>query len=251
VNSKERFSNRVAAYVQFRPSYPKDAINYLYDVVCVQPTSEIADIGAGTGIFTKLLLERGSKVTAVEPNEAMREAAGKMLGKEPNFRIVSGSAEDTGLPDHSVDFVVCAQSFHWFERMGALSEFRRILRPDGRVILIWNSRLTHGTPFLEEYEQLLHKFGTDYEKVSHKNISKESLLASFKESKMQEVRFTNRQLFDFEELSGRLLSSSYSPLLGHPNYEPMMEELRNLFERNQIDGKVSFDYETEVFWGDV
>lgn len=250
MNSKERFSNRVDTYVKYRPSYPKEAIGYLYDIVGLRPSSEVADIGAGTGIFSRLLLAQGSNVTAVEPNQAMREAAEKVLGGEPNFRAVSGSAEATGLQDHSFDFIVCAQAFHWFDRSAAQSEFRRILKPGGKVVLIWNSRLTHGTPFLEEYDRLLHTFGTDYE-VSHKNISQETLLSFFKEGGLQEARFTIRQLFDFEGLSGRLLSSSYIPVPGHPSYKPMMRELRNLFDRNKQDGKVSFDYETEVFWGGV
>lgn len=181
----------------------------------------------------------------------MRDAAEKMLGGEPNFRVVSGSAEATGLPDRSIDFIVCAQAFHWFDRSAAQSEFKRILKFGGKVVLIWNSRQTHGTPFREEYDRLLHTFGTDYEKVSHKNISLETLNSFFKGGGMQEARFTIQQAFDFEGLSGRLMSSSYSPVLGNPNYEPMMAELRNLFERNKQDGKVFFDYETEVFWGEV
>jgi ubiquinone/menaquinone biosynthesis C-methylase UbiE len=251
MNNKERFSDRVDKYVKFRPSYPQEAVAYLYEIVGFRPDSEIADIGAGTGIFSKLMVERGSSVIAVEPNHAMREAAEKVLGIEPNFRSVSGSAEATGLPDSSVDFIVCAQAFHWFDRYAAQSEFHRILKPGGKAVLIWNSRLTQGTPFLEEYEQLLQKFGTDYEKVNHKNISKESLFSFFKNGGLQEARFTIGQSFDFEQLRGRLLSSSYSPLQGHPNYEPMMAELRNLFDRNNRDGKVLLDYETQVFWGEV
>ncbi|XEC97575.1 class I SAM-dependent methyltransferase [Paenibacillus tarimensis] len=238
-------------YVKYRPSYPEEAIDYLFSVVGLTPGCVTADIGAGTGVFAKLLVARGSKVIAVEPNQAMRETAERQLGGEPNFRAVPGSAEATGLPEHSVDFIVCAQSFHWFDRSAAQSEFHRILKPGGKVVLIWNSRLTQGSPFLEEYEQLLRTFGTDYEKVGHKNISAETLSAFFMEGRMKEARFTNSQLFDLEGLAGRLQSSSYSPLPGHPNYEPMMIELRDLFERNNRDGKVSFEYETEVYWGQV
>jgi hypothetical protein len=138
-----------------------------------------------------------------------------------------------------------------FDRAAAQAEFRRILKPGGKVVLIWNSRLTHGSPFLEEYEQLLRTFGTDYEKVNHQNISQSMLLSFFKEGTMQDARNLMRQVFDYEGLKGRLLSSSYCPLPGHPNYEPMMTELWNLFERNNEDGTVLFDYETRVFWGEV
>src|SRR5690348_3201654 len=104
MNSKERFSNRVEMYVKHRPSYPQEAIDYLYDIVGLRSNSEIADIGAGTGIFSRLLIVRGSRITAVEPNPAMREAAEKSLGEEPNFHAVAGSAESTGLTGGSVDF---------------------------------------------------------------------------------------------------------------------------------------------------
>ncbi|NQX57967.1 class I SAM-dependent methyltransferase [Paenibacillus qinlingensis] len=251
MNSKERFSNRVDSYVKYRPSYPKEAIDYLYDIIGLNLNCEVADIGAGTGIFSELLLERGSNVTAVEPNQEMREAAVKKLGGEQNFRVVSGSAEMTGLPNKSVDFIVCAQAFHWFDRNATQSEFKRILKSGGKVVLIWNSRLTHGTPFREEYDRLLHTFGTDYKKVNHKNISNETLVSFFKLGEMQEARFTNGQKFDFEGLSGRLLSSSYSPVLGDPSYEIMMKELRNLFEQNKQNGSVFIEYETQVFWGEV
>lgn len=251
MNSKQRFSERVHNYVKYRPGYPKEAIDCLYEIVGFRSDSRIADIGAGTGIFTRLLLERGSHVTAVEPNQAMREAAEQALQGEPGFRAVSGSAETTGLPDGSVDFIVCAQSFHWFDLEAAKSEFRRILKPDGKVVLVWNSRLRTGTPFLIEYEQLLHSYGTDYAKVNHQNISQDTLMGFFQEGSLQEARFSNRQIFDFDGLSGRLLSSSYSPQAGHPNYIPMMSGLRKLFDRSEQDGKVFFDYETEVFWGKV
>jgi SAM-dependent methyltransferase len=251
MDSKERFSNRVDTYVKYRPSYPKEAIDHLYEVVGLRAGSDIADIGAGTGIFSRLLLERGSRVTAVEPNQAMREAAVSVLGEAPDFRAVEGSAEATGLPGHSVDFIVCAQAFHWFDRSASQAEFRRILKEGGKVALVWNSRLTHGTPFLEEYEQLLHQFGTDYTDVNHTNITQDMLASFFKEGCLQEARFAYGQLFDFDGLQGRLQSSSYSPAPGHPSYEPMMAELRKLFDRCQQDGKISFDYVTQVFWGEV
>lgn len=251
MNNGERFTNRVDSYVKYRPSYPQEAIDYLYDYIGLRPDSKIADIGSGTGSLSKLLLERGSEVIAVEPNQAMREAAEQRLYSNPNFQSKSGSAEATGLPERSVDFIVCAQAFHWFDQVAAQTEFRRILQPGGKVILIWNSRLTHGTSFREEYDQLLRTYGTDYEQVNHKNISPAMLVSFFKENTMHTSRFEMTQEFDFAGLRGRLLSSSYCPVPGHPNYKPMMTELQNIFERHNQDGMIPFEYETEIFWGEV
>lgn len=251
MNNKERFSNRVDMYVKYRPSYPEAAIDYLYDTVGFTSDCTVADVGAGTGIFSKLLLARGTRVIAVEPNESMRGAAETDLAGEQNFRAVEGAAESTGLPDHSVDFLVCAQSFHWFHHAETQAEFRRILKPGGKAVLIWNTRLLEGTPFLVQYEQLLRTFGTDYEKTNHKNISRETLTSFFKNGGIHESRFLNRYTYNLEQLSGRMLSSSYIPVPGDPAYEPMMEQLRTVFERTNQDGNVFFDYETEVYWGEV
>ncbi|MDH6428963.1 MULTISPECIES: class I SAM-dependent methyltransferase [Paenibacillus] len=251
MNSKEIFSNRVDSYVKYRPSYPGEAIDYLYNTIGLQPNCDIADIGAGTGIFSALLLERGSRVTAVEPNPEMRRAAEENFAKDNHFSVSPGSAEHTELSDQSMDFIVCAQAFHWFDRDATQLEFKRILKPGGKVILIWNSRLTYGTPFLEEYEQLLQTFGTNYTQVNHKNITPEILSSFFKKGQMQVAHFSNQQVFDLEGLSGRLRSSSYTPVPGDPSYENMMAELRNIFERNNQGGQVFFDYNTEIYWGEV
>jgi SAM-dependent methyltransferase len=251
LDSKQRFSDRVETYIKYRPGYPIEALDYLYTVVGLNSGAIVADVGAGTGIFSSLLLERGTTVYAVEPNLEMREAAVQKLGDQPHFHAVDGSAEQTGLPDGTVDFIVCAQSFHWFDRAAAQREFRRILKPGGKVALLWNARLTEGTLFLEGYERLLTQYGTDYVKVNHRNISPEALRPFFREGLFTIAKFPNRQLFDFADLQGRLLSSSYSPLPGHPNYKPMIEALSSLFDRTQVNGNVSFDYQTEVFWGEV
>ncbi|AZN38739.1 class I SAM-dependent methyltransferase [Paenibacillus albus] len=252
MDSKARFSGKVDAYVKYRPTYPQAAVDYLYDTVGFTSHSLIADVGAGTGIFSGLLLERGSSVIAVEPNEPMREAAVAQLGAKSGFRTATGSAEETGLADHSVDFIVCAQSFHWFDRTLARAEFKRILRQDdGKAVLIWNTPLTEGTPFREGYEQLLLTYGTDYKTVNQKNILPEALAAFFRPGAMQEVRFENQQQFDYEGLCGRLASSSFVPVSGDPKYEPMMAALRTLFEQCQKDGLVNFDYETRLYWGSL
>lgn len=248
---KLSFSNRVKDYVKYRPTYPSDAIDYLYDIVKLDENSTVADIGAGTGKLSKLLVERGTNVIAVEPDQEMRKACEQILGHESNFRAVAGSAESTCLRDNSVDFIVCAQAFHWFDRTVTKMEFKRILKERGKVILVWNTRQTKGTAFLEGIEHLLLNYGIDYSEVNHKNISEDELQLFFKENSMEKSVFKIEQLFDFEGLRGRVMSSSYTPMPEHPNYGPMMDELKNLFNRYEKNGKVPYTYETELYWGEI
>ncbi len=251
VDNKTRFSDRVDTYVKYRPSYPRELFDYLYGDAGFSPDAEIADIGAGTGIFTRLLLERGNRVTAVEPNREMRQALEQALGASVNLRVLPGSAEATGLAGGSVDFIVSAQAFHWFDRDAAKTEFRRILQPGGLAALIWNTRPTSGTPFLEAYEQLLHRYGTDYGQVNHRNIAEDDLAAFFRPGTMRKTVFANPISYDYKGLLGRMLSSSYIPIVGHPNHEPLMADFRDLFARSEQDGQVVVAYETELYIGGV
>jgi len=244
-----RFTDRADLYAKYRPSYPTAALDCLYGEAGIRPSSRIAEIGAGTGIFTRLLLERGSAVTAVEPNAAMRERLAEALGAEPKLEIASGTAEATALPDRVFDAVVCAQAFHWFDREAAKREFRRIMRTDGVAALVWNTRRTTGHPFLERFERLLLTYGTDYAKVNHRNVTRDELKRFFREGTMRAETFEYRLAHDYDALRGRVLSSSYCPAPGQPNYEPMMAELRALFDAFESDGVVPFEYETEVYWG--
>jgi SAM-dependent methyltransferase len=246
---EQRFSNRVENYIRYRPSYPPGLIHLLESEAKLTPECVIADIGSGTGIFSELLLKAGYQVDGIEPNQAMREAAEKLLAGYPGFRSVSASAQATTLPDASVDLIVSAQAFHWFDTPEVRAEFRRILKPEGKIALIWNERHLDTTPFLRDYESLLQRFATDYAVIRHENVGPESLNLLFPGGYTAHV-FPNSQAFDFEGLKGRLLSSSYTPAQGQPGHELMLEELRRLFDECQQDGQVSIDYDARVYLGD-
>jgi len=213
----------------------------------LQTDSIIADIGSGTGISAKIFLANGNVVFGVEPNERMREAAENFLKDFSNFKSVDGTAENTNLPDNSVDFVVAAQAFHWFAKKPARNEFKRILSPKGFVVLIWNERQLDTTEFLREYENLLIEFGNDYEKVRHDNISEEHLSAFF-QADFRRKSFLNVQTLDFEGLKGRLLSSSYMPSENDTKLEPMLRKLRRVFDKYAESGKIQVLYTTNVFY---
>ncbi|SRR6266496_548848 len=244
----KRFTSRVEAYVKYRPGYPHGVIELLGAECELQESSIIADIGSGTGIFSELLLKNGNEVIGVEPNAAMRDAAETLLKGYPRFRSIDGSAESTTLPAKSVDLITAGQAFHWFDRPKARTEFLRILKPLRFVVLVWNDRRLAATSFLSAYEELLNKYGTDYQQVSHLNVTGE--IAEFFSPGAFELQiFENSQRLDFESLKGRVSSASYTPEPGHVNFEPMIARLREIFEANQIDGAVSFDYDTKVYYG--
>lgn len=247
-NSLSRFSDRVKDYIKYRPSYPKALLDFMEKNLGLGPSTQIADVGSGTGIFTQLLLERGASVFAVEPNSEMRHAAEELLGKNPRFKSIAAPAESTTLPSHSCDLVTAAQAFHWFDVAKVKLEWKRILKPSGKVALIWNDRKDSATPFLRDYENLLQSYGTDYKEVKHRNTEETGALERFFSS-YEIFQCENEQIFDFEGLKGRLLSSSYAPAPGHSQHEPMMKALRKIFDSHHDEGWVRFEYETKMFYG--
>ena len=249
LRSTERFSDRVDDYVRYRPDYPAALVDWLRREHGVDASWDVADVGAGTGISAKLLLDAGHRVTAVEPNAAMRAAAERWLGADPRFRAVDGRADATGLPDASVALIVVAQAFHWFDEAATRREFARILRPGGLAAIVWNSRRLVGTPFLEGYEALLQRYGTDYTSVAERYADESRMRAWFGAGFRGTARFDHGQQLDFDTLRGRLMSSSYAPRAGHPQHVPMLDALRTLFDATAVDGRIDFTYDTRVYVG--
>jgi SAM-dependent methyltransferase len=247
-NATSRFSDRVENYVLYRPGYPTEVMQALKTECGLASSHAVADIASGTGIWTRTLLENGNSVFGVEPNTEMREASARLLATFPKFTSTAGTAETTMLADHCVDFVTAAQAAHWFDRERARREFARILKSGGWLVLLWNQRLTDATPFLRDYEQLLLKYGTDYQDVRHERTTSE-VNEFFDPAPFQERVFPLRQEFDYAGVEGRLLSSSYAPGPEHSQYAPMLRELRRIFDAHQAQSRVAFDYETRVFFG--
>jgi SAM-dependent methyltransferase len=245
-----RFSDRVENYVRYRPGYPAEVLDLLRGECGLQPSHIIADIASGTGIFTRLLLENGNSVFAVEPNAEMREMGLHQLDAYDRLVSVAGTAEETTLRSASVGFVTSAQAAHWFDLPRARAEFVRILRPEGWCVLIWNERRTASTPFLREYENVLLTYGTDYKDVRHERTTA-MIHDFFAPTAYQERVFSLVQRFDYEGLAGRLLSSSYAPLDGHSSHVPMMQELQRSFRAHAKDGKVEFEYDTRVYYAQL
>ncbi|MCI0421810.1 MAG: class I SAM-dependent methyltransferase [Acidobacteria bacterium] len=244
-NLTEVFSSKAGDYARSRPAYPERVVSLLIRECWLTQISVIADIGSGTGLLTELFLKNGNRVYGVEPNREMREAGERHLRQYSRFKSIAARAESTTLEDQSIDFVTAGQAFHWFDPQMARIEFTRILKPQGWVVLVWNRRRAASTPFHAAYEKLLMTFGTDVKKIRPDH----SQTLKFFGGNVCHATFENRQLFDFEGLKGRLLSSSKSPAPGSDCFDLMLEELQSIFDDYQEQGRVCLDYDTTTYYG--
>ncbi len=242
----QRFSNRVENYVKYRPSYPPTLIPFFETKLGLQKSQRIVDIGSGTGLFAKPLLEQGYAITCLlEPNEDMRRAGEQQLGHYPGFISRKHTAEQTGLRGTSVDLITVAQAFHWMEPAATKKEFHRILKPGGHIVLAWNLRLNR-TPFMESYNALKKEFAIEGEIINH--VEEPALQDFFAPVPLHTDVFPNPQRLDFDGLKGQLLSSSYIPLPGHLRYDAMIASLVDLFVEHNEQGFVAMEYETKLYW---
>lgn len=245
-----RFSSKVDNYRKYRPTYPAEVIDLLRHECGLTSEAVVADIAYGTGLFTKLLAETGARVIGVEPNAPMRQAGEEYLAAYANFRSIEGTAEATGLADRSIDLLAAAQAAHWFDVEKAKREFLRVLKPKGWVVLLWNKRSLDATPFAKAYEQVLLDYATDYKEIRH-DEKEEAIAREFFGDRGKYKVFSWRQEFDYEGAEGRMLSSSYVPQAAHPRYGAMLADLKKVFDKHQVGGQVPFDYETQVFYGQI
>ena len=243
IDPKKRFSSRVENYIKYRPSYPLEIIKFLKEKNILAKNTIIADIGSGTGILTKIFLDNDNQVYGIEPNKDMREAAEKILHGYINFTSLEGSAESTGLEEYSIELIVAGQAFHWFDVERTKREFKRILKPNGNVALIWNNRGKAGTDFNNSYENFILKYGIDVREV-RKNEGNVDLFFNY-----QKETFYNFQELDFTSFKGRVLSSSYIPLADTPIFPKMILELEDLFNKHQRKGIIRIEYDTEIYLG--
>lgn len=248
-NSTRRFSQKVETYIKFRPGYPRELIDYFRNVLQGGSEAIIADIGSGTGISSKPFLMNGNIVFGVEPNQPMREGGEQYLANFTKFRSVDGTAEMTNLKEKSIDFIIAGQAFHWFDVEKSKVEFQRILKNDGQVLLIWNTRDDVRSDFMKEYNQFLINYSTDYQLIMHRRLDNSTFTAFYGNQNFQKMEFENYQVFDLEGLKGRYFSCSYALDKGHSQYQEAISELENLFQKYQKNQEIRMWYKTELYHG--
>jgi ubiquinone/menaquinone biosynthesis C-methylase UbiE len=242
LNPLGRFSDRAQDYARYRPRYPEEAIAAILAGLGDPQALVVADIGAGTGISSRLLSEYGPRVIALEPNAAMREAA----APHPQVSFQTGTAEQTGLADRSVHIVTCCQSFHWFNAPLALAEFSRILPPGGRLALLWND-WDINDPITGAYRQIIQAAAT--RAVDHHDHT-QSIKAVEQQAEFSPVRhlsFAYGQTLTLSEVVGRSLSSSYIPKEGraHAQFLDAITAWHRAWAA--IDGTVDLKYVTNLY----
>jgi ubiquinone/menaquinone biosynthesis C-methylase UbiE len=239
-----KFSDKAENYAKYRLEYSNEILK-CFSEYNFSKNSIIADIGSGTGKLTKIFLDNDNIVYAVEPNDNMRKMANLSLNIFKNFISINGSAENTTLQSSIIDFVV-GQAFHWFDTQKALNEFRRVLKKNGVLILIWYNRKTD-TPFLKEYDSILQN-NPAYKGSIHKIFS-DDVIESFYSKDYKKIILENNREITFVELVGSFMSSSYSPKEGSNEYNESYKLLDKIFNEYKINDKVIFSYETEIYIG--
>ena len=244
------YSDRASYYVRGRPEYPIGIIGLLRSECGLSAASTVADVGSGTGIFTRLLLEAARRVYAVEPCPEMRETADGNLSACPNLVSVAATAEDTTLKAGSIDIVTAATAFHWFNIPMVRAEFSRILKPGGWVVVIEN-QARQETEYERAYARLKNRYAAKKSvKYAERYRSRDAAISDlYGGLPRREQLFPHAHAMDWESLAARLLSRSAMPLDGEPGHSPMLEELRGIFERHQVEGLVTQRYVARVTFG--
>ena len=229
MNSLERFGQRAESYATFRPSYPADSIDTAIRGLGDPSTLVVADIGAGTGISSRLFAERGARVIAIEPNAKMRSQA------EPhaNVRWSEGTALQTGLPDASVDLAVACQAFHWFATPEVMREFRRVARR--RAALLQYER-DEKDEFTKAYGDVVRVYATDDTEALRRRALE--VFAAYPDATVTRSTAHSEHFLDRAALLGRASSASYLPSTG-PEAAALRSDLNELFERYARDGQIA------------
>ena len=249
-NNIEKFTDKATTYARYRPPYARKLYDYLFTKIDLSPRTVIADVGAGTGLFTKGLLERGCKVVGIEPNAAMRAEFESCMGGLKGYKLVDGTDEDTHLPDHCIDMITVAQAFHWFDQERFLAEAGRILKPYGQLALVWNMQDSE-LPLFKDIIAVNSKHCPEFvgfsEGVDYKNPHEFDSV--FMPAAVEYMVFPNDVLLTKEQFMGKQLSASFVPPVGTAEYKEYYNAISDLFIRYSNAGKIIVPFKTVCYVG--
>ena len=245
------FSGRVDDYKRFRPTYPQAIIGFLKKVGAFSPQSVAADIGAGTGILTRMLITECQQVFAVEPNQDMYRALEELKHSHPawDIQLVSATGENTTLETSSIDLITIASALHWLDLDSAKKEFRRILKPDGYIAIFYNERDREHDVFQQEYQAVFARYFPDRKPGGHNRFSINDYRRFF-DGEMTTYTVLHRQEVDYEGLVGLSRSKSSYPKENRALCEQIERDLQQVFERfKKPDGLIDLTYYACVYLG--
>ncbi len=241
MRSRDRFSTVADDYHKYRPSYPRELIDWLEERSMISQGSRILDVGCGSGIFMQLLADRGARLTGIDPNrEMIAWAAASDEGS-----CLQGVAEELPFPADTFHLALSAQAFHWFRLEEAISEMRRVVVPAGSGAAIWNCR--KGTPLIDEYNSLISRYSTEYDGGSHWDRTADKVHRAVTRWQAERKELPYRQRLGRAAFVGRTRSSSYVEH-GITRKEEFFSELNSLFEKYEESGEVVFEYRTIAVW---
>ena len=237
-----KFNEKSEFYNKYRPKYSEELINYI--VSSINKNDIIADIGCGTGIFTKQLVEKNCNVIGIEPNKEMYEKARKNL---PEIRLINATAENTTLDSNSVDVITIAQALHWFNIEEFTKEAKRILKQDGRIAIIYNS-IDDSKEIIKEFKQIHKMYCKQYN--NHNRNLNELFESVFKEDYTLS-NYYNNQRYTFEEFIGYSFSLSYSLREDDEKYKEYVECLEKLFNKYENNGFIELPMLSKLAFGKI
>ena len=247
MDNTKKFSGKAEVYQQARPNYAQALLDFIAQKWQIGEGSLVADVGSGTGIFTRQLLRLGAKVYAVEPNADMRAKAEELLGEHPNFVSVIGTAEQTTLPDHHFHLVTAAAAFHWFDAQRFKLECERILLPGAPVVLAWNE-VEMSAEINQGRERIFKKYCQYFNGFSGGSDEEDEIKRAFFDGAIQEKHFANPLSYDRQTFINRALSGSYSLIETDPGFEAYLAELGELFDQHAIDGKIVLPQDSVAYF---
>ncbi len=230
------YNQQADVYASVRPSYHPALVERFIDRYA---TGVVADVGAGTGIFTSQLVEAGCVPIAIEPVASMRHA---ITVEHPTVTVVDGTAEDTGLDDSSVDTVVAAQAFHWFDHDAALAEIERILRPEGFVVCVWNVR-DETVDWVRRYTDVVDQHAGDTPR--HRTMKwRHAIDDSAAFEPVDDWSIANPRLTTPQQVVDRALSTSFIAALEPAVQTRVLNEIRRI--AHDVGASFDFPYRSEI-----